>query len=1237
MWTVNADDIKSLRTPGGDKFTEVVNALICAQAHVCGIPLSEIGTNLSTTTPDGGVDTEVLAPVENDPTGWLREYRTIWQFKARQSKDIRPKSLEKEIQNGKHVQERIRQGYAYRLCVCDNVGHNKRNQWQALLNREIRKINPDAPDSKVLSADDLAQWANHFPVIVARVRPSLATICRHLEAWRRSITNETPEFVPVAAWSDIQERIAQQVNFAISTPEIIMPISGVAGVGKTRLVYESLASLAGAQYLVVYTDNGDHAFQLANLLANDSFAHAILVVDECDVDQRVDLKRKLRGIESRVRVITIDNSGERPMGSAQELWVERITVSTLEDILIRNFPNVPPERRRAYASSSGGFVLLAARLCQDNTLIEQTGRSGNVMLEISDYLRRRLKENLSVLLALSLVTKVGRSGSVEGQLKDLCQLTELDPREVNNIANSLHNHTGFVGRSSLFFYVTPDKVADIAFDMAWNRWAEEDPSGFLSRIPSSLIDVFNRRVATVPNEEVRRIVGDFFRRWANSLKPAQLASEADVDQLNTLIEIKPQNYLPVLRRLVEEATRDELLAITDRGSNGRWGPRRLLVWAAERLAAFPEYFDDAEAVLLRLALAESESHVSNNATGIWQQFFRIRLSGTSVPFIERLVRLKERLFSQDSAVSSLALEALRGIFNPFVTRGVGPIVVAGRIAPEEWEPTSWREEKQCLNNAVALMQKAVLDNSLSLDLKEKALSIAISYIRILLSLRYLEEMQNLFSQASLSNDAHIRLIKGVEEFLFFEGGKYNGQRSAPEDYLSEVSIWLDSLRPGGFHGKLVSLIGAERWHHSMLKDEDQWREEVHSLAIECLEKRDEFIKEIEWIHSSQAQSSSILGEEIGRLDEEAQLLPLVFEAAVRFKSVEFARGYINQLLFSHPQHAGQVNAEIDKIQKASPELAYELFTAGGDHTCSLQRAIDLVEAGKLDIVYLKRFVNGVWPRQLSLDELEMVLKLLINAAESGDKVASEAAIEFIAFRLIEDKRSESESVLTQDRIRSLAWILMEITAKDSGRETYYWPHIFNRLVEYDPERAIRILVSGIISDNFAHRDACKNILGQLAQKYPDMVMNQVGDLILDPNLGQRFCWGDYRGLIHSLPEDMVINWIRANGVEAARRIASQLYKPRVDKGEMILSPLTKFILEEFEDDDKVFSAFCCGQSEFFVGSLAPHYEAKAAIAEKFLNYPLRRIREWAEQEVFSSRHTAERWRQREEEEEIEFR
>ena len=110
-----------------------------------------------------------------------------------------------------------------------------------------------------------------------------------------------------------------------------------------------------------------------------------------------------------------------------------------------------------------------------------------------------------------------------------------------------------------------------------------------------------------------------------------------------LTEVDPGVYLPMLRRLIEQATVDELKMVSGDNIGGSYGARRSIVWLAERMAAFHEYFDHAENILLKLGLAETEKNISNNATAIWRQLYRIFLSGTAISFLDRLSRLERRI------------------------------------------------------------------------------------------------------------------------------------------------------------------------------------------------------------------------------------------------------------------------------------------------------------------------------------------------------------------------------------------------------------------------------------------------------------------------------------------------------------------------------------------------------------------------------------------------------------------
>jgi hypothetical protein len=64
--------------------------------------------------------------------------------------------------------------------------------------------------------------------------------------------------------------------------------------------------------------------------------------------------------------------------------------------------------------------------------------------------------------------------------------------------------------------------------------------------------------------------------------------------------------------------------------------RRHLVWALEKLVFRKESFSRAATLLRKLAAAETEDNIVNNASGLFKGLFHIYLSGTEAPPDARL-------------------------------------------------------------------------------------------------------------------------------------------------------------------------------------------------------------------------------------------------------------------------------------------------------------------------------------------------------------------------------------------------------------------------------------------------------------------------------------------------------------------------------------------------------------------------------------------------------------------------
>jgi hypothetical protein len=1230
MWTV---DVRTLvnrtRSPGGDQFAGFLDSLIAANAISSGIPYSSLHTNQKTNIGDGGVDTKVTKGSNQDQTGWMID-PTIWQYKATDADGIGATYLRNEL-NKPYALDCIQKGYAYRFCICDSITSEKKKEWEEVLTDACRAVNSSCPEAKVVTADDLVTWVHHYPALILRYfYPPAADVGLHLSAWRANLLTSTGIYVPVPEWTNTMDAVKAHADFQYQPPDAVLPIQGEAGVGKTRLVLEALSSLGGADGFVVYTDDEHRALALAHTLGNNPLMRCVLVADECRVQTRVRLSGLLKGHRDRVRVVTIDNSGERPAGHAPEYWLQKMPDAVLHTVLERNFPHIPEARRQTYAGLSGGFVRLASDMCNNDHLITKAGHVGPVTIPVRDYLRARLSDlEREVLEALSLVTRIGFKEDLKDELELLATLVGVEPEALKRVANGLHDSPGFVARAGRYFYVTPELVAQVAFDGAWRRWGEVDPQGFLDRIPERLLGLFSGRVAMSAPEEVRSLIGAFFRRWAHQRSPRDLANLETVDRFVTLVETQPATYWPVLRRLVEQASLEELKSVTGKAPQG-WGPRRHLVWLSERMVSFPEHFADAERVLLRLALAESEPDIGNNATNIWMQIFRIYLSGSSLPFSTRHDILKKRLADSDHVVRQLALKALDGVFDHYGTRMVGSPMVGGRIRPDEWKPESRDEWVSCVKEALQTLAHLTCNTDRSVQ--STALSVAVDHLRFLLSLGLLSELQVVLPSQRVPEGFRPRLEQALSEFLH-----YDCRADAPDrpssTYVAAVKEWLESLQPTDFRGRLVSIVGPDPWTHSMVDREQIWRNDVRALAADLLTNPEVLHSQLDWLHSPEARASEFLGHELGKRDTDGRWVQLLMDAALRHRSGTLVRGYVRGLLQTSPSLSTQVNCFIDSVEEVNPSLAYDIFTAVGDQTNSLTRTLRLVDAQQLEVNHLLIFGLGVGDRELTEAEFCQVLSRLVQAAKSGVSGAGSGALKIVSQRLHSEGQRMGTSIFESDTVTELVWELIETPPIGTSTDSYWWGRIVTALANRDASRAARAAAQKLLDRGLHIQEKATEILLEIGQKAPDIVVRHIGEAVLDSERGWTFWVGKYKALFEGLSPDSVIRWLQEVGVEGARRIARHLPPPRLIGDELNVHPLTEYVLSHFEQDDRVFREFVAGvhSLEMYSGDIVGQHEREAEVARKFMDHPLRRIREWAVIEEEQALQQAAEWRQREEE------
>jgi hypothetical protein len=1208
MWQVDLNQLSVLRGGGGEPFLRFVTSLVRAEAALAGLPPSEIDSTQRANLPDGGVDLVVRARVPADRSGWLGE-PTCWQVKAQSAAEISDADLRREVHKT-HTRELIRQGHAYRFCLIGDVTPARKDAWESLLLTEARGIAPDTRVPRVVDGEALCAWAGRFPGVQLAHLGDRGGPAFDLDTWRRQITSLTARYVEVESWQPVADEVRRHVDFSTRPMEPCLPVRGVSGVGKTRLVFETLAA-ANVADLVVYTSDEQIAKDLAYRIARQRIA-AVLVADECSARARLEINNTLSGETGHVRVICIDNAAERLRSVASESWLETMPEESAAAVLAANFPAVPPERRRLYVRLTRGFIRFAADMCAR----DPEGFSVALppaLASVEEYVRRRLPEpHLRVLEAVALLPRVGCWGDVAGELDVLCGAVGLRPDEVRETGERIRGAPGFVARAGRYLYVTPHIVTQVVFRSAWRRWVAPDPVRFLGLLDGETLARLLEQVAVHGDEEIRRESAGFFRRFLDDIGVEDLAAPAPLGVVESLVEARPSDHLPWLRRLLESASPAAIAALGGNEPGASTSPaRRRLVWLAERLLSFPEWFRDAEAILWALASQETETY-GNNASAIWKQAFRIVLSGTSVPFDERLPLLEARAREADAAQEQLVTGAFEGIFGLRPLRAVSFSLVAGRVPPRDWAPESRDAEERCHMAALDGLQR-LLDGARP-EFRERLRGMLVERLGEFVGRGLVERLRPLLPTEELSPDLRLTLIRGLEDMV--EGTSIQGPRVERWNAAMRPAIehWLDEVRPRDLHSTLVATISRSPWDLALHTSEGEWHPKLRALAEELLDPS-RLQPELPFLVSPQATSAVGLGDVLGALDEGARLLALIADASGEGSSLGLLRGYLYSLLRRHPRHTSAVAAVLDALTAQRPREAFELLPYLGERVGALERALCIVDEGAVDAEALTAFAHF---DPLSVAATRSILSRLVPRIQvhPGSLAAT--------LRFLSTLRMRGLDLASDPELTAPAWLLVEGFARIAERAeaglAWEWQQLLLALAPADAPRAARAAASVLPADvaTSDHEDTAEETLRHLAAHAPEAVMQAFGDELLDERTGWRLQLSGHKRLVAALPVEAVGAWLERTGVEGARRLARHVPDPVLDDGgRPMVAAVTELLLTRHGDDRETFSNFCTGVHGFetFWGSEAEHARKHADVARRFLDHAHPRIREWAEREI----------------------
>jgi hypothetical protein len=176
-----------------------------------------------------------------------------------------------------------------------------------------------------------------------------------------------------------------------------------------------------------------------------------------------------------------------------------------------------------------------------------------------------------------------------------------------------------------------------------------------------------------------------------------------------------------------------------------------------------------------------------------------------------------------------------------------------------------------------------------------------------------------------------------------------------------------------------------------------------------------------------------------------------------------------------------------------------------------------------------------------------------------------------------------------------------------------------------------ILIQLMKSDDYETSRTAADLFSSVATVRPQELMDGIGTLMLSDEKNYNFLFRKFP--IVSLPEGVIIQWLEKHGLEGARLLARHVPRPFIGSNGPDLNPVTRFILERFGNDERVFSSWVAGMhnGQVFAGSIAEHVQQRASMAEPFLSFPIEAVQRWARGEAAFAEQNIEDLRLSEEE------
>jgi len=988
IFTVKADDLARLSSQEAVNF---FRELLWAEATALGIGINLINVPTAITVKDGGIDAEVRDVPIAGGLGIIKQGLTRYQIKTgkfslggtKNIKEILFKEGTTELKP--QVKSCLDQDGTLIIVLFGWDGPINESQLSEKFRIELVAIDQKYQNAKIeiFRQNQLMRFFSSFRSLSLRIRKLDNAAFQTHSNWARN-----RDMQGGFEREEVQNKFIMDLQTALRRNDaaIHCHIMGEPGIGKTRYVLEATRT-SDLSPLVIYCGDA-HKFRDSNLmnelLIEDNHFPIILVLDECDLEDRLYVWNRLEQCGQKMKLISIYSDFQSYSANTIFFEVPALGNNQISNI-IQNYGIVKDEAdHRADLCSGSPRVAHVIGLNLKNNPHEPLRSLENIWDRYiiggdkgnSEEVRRRSL----VLRHIALFKRFGfgrpSSAEVDIILKIIKRSSsQVDQATFEEVIDILRTRKILQGGHVL--YITP-KALHIKL---WTDWWRIHGHSFdfdeflldLASTPQLLQWFFDMFKYAAQSGAATVIVSELLSENGPFQKYDFLQTQLGARFFLALMEASPQAALTCLQRTVGIWSKEKLLEFTM--------GRREVVWALERIAMWRELFTGAAQLLLTLGEAENETY-ANNASRTFTGLFSLapgELAPTQAPPQERLSVLKEALKSSSKERRLLAIHACNTALEAqHFSRAIGAEYQGLRKVPDLWMPQTYGELFEAYRQVWKLLY-----NQLDIALvDEQQLIVTILLQRALGLGRYvaladmvIDTVGELIKKPYTDKK---KILADIIRLLHYDGSQL------PNHIRQRWEQLKDSLVGSDFSSQMKRYVGMNILEDSF--DEqgnrvDQTQLHIEELARQTIESPQLLQPELPWLVTAEAQNGYRFGYALGQRDFSFSLLPTLLEAqqqATDNASVFFLGGYL-RVLFEKDQARWEEQADLlaqDEILRVwLPELTWR---SGLTDRAAL-RLLKLTEENAINIGYFRMFSAGRSIQAISEDIFQKWIHILLNS------------------------------------------------------------------------------------------------------------------------------------------------------------------------------------------------------------------------------------------------------------------